>query len=122
MPVFFSYNPQLPTHADWVRFLTGDTKATTPELDDHEIAELLKDTMVPDTTIATADDWRSYRHQVAAKAAEAIAAKHATDTDVSFDNQRVAMSAKFAQYRMLAVSLRAVARSQGGGVVRTERW
>lgn len=36
-----TYDPTLPTNLDWVRFLSGDTDVTTPQLQDEEITAVL---------------------------------------------------------------------------------
>lgn len=112
----FHYTPTLPTDRDWIRFYLGDINGDRAELDDREIDALLTEEDEPEVDPITLEEptaaqWRSYRKLVASRAAEAIAAKHAPDSDVSFDNQRVAMSAKFAQFSRLAVKLKAEAQS-----------
>jgi hypothetical protein len=121
----FSYDPALPEDRDWIRFLTGDTKDTNPELNDMELDALLADEDAPEPEYAdeevTPAQIRAYRYRVAARAAEAIAGKYARESDVSFENQRVALSAKFAQYRTLAKELTAKAHGVSGGAVRLIR-
>jgi hypothetical protein len=116
----FSYDPSLASDLDWIRLLVGDVRQANPEMDDLEIQAVLDDTPKPDPDFGTDNEWRAYRYQVAAKVAELIAGKHALDSDLTFEGQRVGLSAKYAQYTALAKRLRGVANSYA--VVKTERW
>jgi hypothetical protein len=115
MAVVFTYDSTLPTARDWVRLLTGDTRDADAELDDFELDALLLDEPEPVAELPgeepTVAQWRAYRYRVAAQAAELMASKHARDADVSFDNQRVSLSSKFAQYTATAKRLRAMAQT-----------
>lgn len=124
----FSYDPRLLSDRDWVRYYVGDTAIDHAEADDRELDALLVEEPTPELMEApTAADWRSYRKLVASRAAAAIAAKYAKESDVSFDSQRTALSAKFAQYTKLAEQLRTEAVSAltggvGGGMIPVVRW
>jgi hypothetical protein len=120
----FSYDVRLSTDRDWVRYYIGDTHPDRAEVDDQELDALLAEEPEPEPAVEgeepTPAQWRSYRKTVAAQAAEAIAAKYAREADVTFDNQRVAMSAKFAQYTKLATRLRS--ESQSAVPLKVVRW
>lgn len=124
MALVFSYDPTLPDDRDWVRFYVGDVNAAQPELDDQEIDALLADADIPEAddlgNPPTAAQWRSYRLQVASRAAEGLAAKHARDVDRSIDGQSVGSSVRASQYRDLSARLRSQAVQSHP--MRVERW
>lgn len=124
MPALFSYDPLLSDLRDRLRFHTGDTKSEQPLLDDQELDALIALWPAPETP--TGEESQVYELRLAARAADAIAAKFARDADTSFETQRVALSAKFAQYRSLAQRLRdeavALTREGRGGWGYVERW
>jgi hypothetical protein len=126
----FSYDPGLPSDRDWVRYYLGDTNTDRAEVDDRELDALLAEEPEPEPEIEgdepTPAQWRSYRYMVASQAAKGIAAKYAREADVSFENQRTSLSAKFAQFSKLAEALEADAKTEArrdhGGTLKVVRW
>jgi hypothetical protein len=126
----FSYDPGLPSDRDWVRYYLGDTSPDRAEVDDRELDALLADEEEPEPAVdgdePTPAQWRSYRKMVASRAAAAIAGKYAREADVSFENQRTSLSAKFAQFMKLSETLEAdsqtEARRDMGGALKVVRW
>jgi hypothetical protein len=121
--LLFSYDPGLATHQDWVRWELGDTNIDRAEIDDRELQALLAEEPEPEPAFEgeepTATQWRAYRKLVASRAADAIAAKYAREADVSFENQRTSLSAKFMQFSQL--SRRLLAESRGAIPLKTVR-
>ena len=92
------------SNRDRVRMLIGDTDESDPLIPDDQIAELLTQRTVLDSSGGTLG---VNVHAAAADAAGAISAKFARQFDFSEDGQNFRAAQRVAHYRELEKSLRA---------------
>lgn len=102
IPQKWTYVPTLPTTRDKVRFFIGDNDDQNKIFDDGEIDAMLS--------------LESNIYLAAALLADQLAARYASEANVSVDGLSVSSSNKTEKYRTLAAQLRERAISTGGGI------